>query len=636
MAGLTPNESELTPWTAAQSRAQFAALAKLRWCIFRNAFRRKGGVGEVVARIIIFPLLGFIAIVPIVGSGVGAYFIISSGHIAMLPLLTWGIFLLWQLVVLNVTPPGLSFDINTIIRFPLSFPRYLTARVFFGLLSASTVIGTLCLISADIGIIIAQPSLALWSTLLLAIFALTNIFFTRMIMVWVDRWLSTRRAREIFTAFILFASLGFQYINLNFNPGMQGRHHRHLSSHLPLFRSIYHHVKPIAAFLPPGLTAASIVSYSQSHVFAAIASLFGLIAFGALFFSVYAWRMHREFRGENLSETTQSNQPQAQRSIATAPRPAIVPNTSGIATRPSTFGLNATVIACLQKEFIYLRRNINQLYGFVVPIFMVFLLAGRMTASERFGDYVFPVAIAYSILGVSILSYNALGMDGAGVQFYFLSPTRLRDVFLAKNLMGFLLNLIELVLIFAVISHRRPSSTLYHCSRHNLLASLRHIHQRGRRQSPLSQRSQEDRPLEDQPQAGLTAQRPHRPRHPRCMRGNRLHRSPSVQQPQPPLAHDPDLRHPRPHQLHRLPAGPQPPRRHSPRPPRRPGRRTLQSLETAATVQTIEFNSFYTKHISREGRGAPVAGAQLQIQQPLCTRKSVPPTLSYTGSLHKD
>ena len=453
MAGLTPNESQVTPWTVAQSRAQFAALAKLRWCIFRNAFRRKGGVGEVVARIIIFPLLGFIAIAPIVGSGIGAYFIVSSGHIAMLPLLTWGIFLLWQLVVLNVTPPGLSFDINTIIRFPLSFPRYLTARVFFGLLSASTVIGTLCLISADIGIIIAQPSLALWSTLLLAIFALANIFFTRMIMVWVDRWLSTRRAREIFTAFILFASLGFQYINLNFNPGMQGRHHRHLSSHLPLFRSIYHHIKPIAAFLPPGLTAVSIVSYSQSHVFAAIASLFGLIAFGALFFSVYAWRMHREFRGENLSETTQSNRPQAQRSIATAPRPAIVPNSSGIAAaRTSTFGLNATVIACLQKEFIYLRRNINQLYGFVVPIFMVFLLAGRMTASERFGDYVFPVAIAYSILGVSILSYNGLGMDGTGVQFYFLSPTRLRDVFLAKNLLGFLLNLIELVLIFAVIT----------------------------------------------------------------------------------------------------------------------------------------------------------------------------------------
>ncbi len=229
MAGLTSTPIETAhpthPWTAAQSRAQFAALAKLRWCIFRNGFRRKGGAGELVARIILFPILGIVAFGPIIGSGFAGYLMVSSGRIANLPLLTWALFALWMLVVLNISPPGLSFDINTIIRFPLSFPRYLTARIFFGLLSASTVIGTLSIVSADIGIAIAKPSLAPWSTLLLATFALANIFFTRMVLVWVERWLSTRRAREILTAFILFASLGFQYININFNPGLQSRHH---------------------------------------------------------------------------------------------------------------------------------------------------------------------------------------------------------------------------------------------------------------------------------------------------------------------------------------------------------------------------------------------------------------------------
>jgi ABC-2 type transport system permease protein len=436
-----------SPWTAAQSRAQFAALAKLRWHIFRNGFRRKGGGGELAARIILFPILGVIAFGPIIGAGFGAYFLVSSGRIAMLPLLTWAIFALWMLVVLNIAPPGLSFDINTIIRFPLSFPSYLAARIVFGLLSASTVIGTLAILSADIGIAIANPALAPWATLLLATFALANIFFTRMVLVWVERWLSTRRAREIFTAFFLFASLGFQYINLNFNPGLQGRHHR-AASHLPLLRKIFHFIEPIAAFLPPGLTASSIVRYSQSHFLAAAALLFGLVLFGALFFSVYAWRMYREFRGENLSEVTQ---PTARRTPAT-PHPAHLPATALIPARTSAFGLNSTVIACLQKEFIYLRRNINQLYGFVAPIFMVFLLASRLSLSGRFGTFLFPVAIAYSVLGVSILSYNALGMDGSGVQLYFMAPARMRDIFLAKNLTGFLLNLVELVIVFAVIS----------------------------------------------------------------------------------------------------------------------------------------------------------------------------------------
>jgi ABC-2 type transport system permease protein len=434
------------PWTVAQSRAQFGALAKLRWHIFRNGFRRKGGGGELVARIILFPILGVVAIGPIIGAGYGAFFLVSSGRIAMLPILTWALFALWMLVVLNIAPPGLSFDINTIIRFPLSFPRYLAARIVFGLLSASTVIGTLAILSAAIGIAIANPSLAPWATLVLAIFALANIFFTRMALVWIERWLSTRRAREIFTAFFLFASLGFQYINLNFNPGLQGRHHR-ASSHLPLLRKIFHFIQPIAAFLPPGLTASSIVRYSQSHFFAAVALLFGLALFGALFFSVYAARMHREFRGENLSEVTQSNQPATRRPAAHTTQ---ISNANLIPTR--TFGLNSTVIACLQKEFIYLRRNINQLYGFVAPIFMVFLFANRLSLSGRFGNFLFPVAIAYSVLGVSILSYNALGMDGSGVQLYFMAPARMRDIFLAKNLTGFLLNLVELVVIFAVIA----------------------------------------------------------------------------------------------------------------------------------------------------------------------------------------
>jgi ABC-2 type transport system permease protein len=456
MAGLTqtpalpPSHEPMQPWTVAQSRAQYAALARLRWNIFRNSFRRKGGAGELAARIIFLPIIGFFAFGPIVGAGFAAHLFVSDDRIFMLAILTWALFGLWLLVLLNISPPGLSFDINTILRFPLSFPRYLTARIFFGLLSASTVIGTLSLISAAIGIGLARPSLAFWSTILLATFALSNIFFTRMMLVWVERWLSTRRAREILTAFILFGSLGFQYLNLNFNPGLRSRH-QHASNHLPLLRNIFHHIQPIAAYLPPGLTASSIVSFSQGHLLAAAGSLLGLIAFTALFFSIYAWRMRREFLGENLSEVTKQSQPSARPAAPVLPRPSVSLATTQPATPQLSLVFNNTVVACLQKEFIYLRRNLNQLYGFVAPLFMVFLFASRFSASGRYGEFVFPIAVAYSTLGVSTLSYNALGMDTSGIQFYFLSPTRLRDVFLAKNLMTFLLALAELVLIFGVI-----------------------------------------------------------------------------------------------------------------------------------------------------------------------------------------
>jgi ABC-2 type transport system permease protein len=449
MAGLTEPKPQPAPWTIAQSRTQFAALAYLRWCLFRNSFRRKGGVGELVSRILFFPIVGIIAFGPIVGCGVGAYYIVSSGHLNMLPVLTWGIFLLWQIVSINIAQPNLSFDINIILRFPLSFPRYLAARLVFGILGASNVIGTFALLAADIGIGIAQPSLLPWSTLLLAVYALTNIVFTRMIFAWIDRWLSTRRAREVLTAFILFTSLGIQYLNFTFNPGMQGSHHHHAPSHLPFLLKFLHRLQPLATVLPPGLTAASIVTFSHGRNLIAIAALAGLIAFGCLFFAIYAWRMRREFHGEYLSETNPSKPPAPARNQSSAP-PAIALPISVNAAR--TFGLSPAIFACLQKEIIYLRRNTQQLYGFIVPIFMVFLVASRMGASGRYGTYLFPAAVAYSTLGASILAYNCLGVDGTGIQLYFLAPLRLRDVFLAKNLIGFLLNLVEFVLIFAVIS----------------------------------------------------------------------------------------------------------------------------------------------------------------------------------------
>ncbi len=277
------------------------------------------------------------------------------------------------------------------------------------------------------------------------------IFFTRMVFAWVDRWLSTRRAREVFTALILFVSLGFQYLNVTFNPGLNGG--RHHPSRIPVFLKLAHYAQPVARFLPPGFTAASIVSFAQHRIVNAIAALLGLIAFALVFFAIYAWRMNREFHGENLSELTVSKRP-------AKPLPA-----SPIAASPTapeqTFGLGPTVLACLQKELLYLRRNTNQLYGFIAPVFMVFLFASRISTSGAAGGLVFPSAVAYAVLGISVLSYNNLGMDGSGVQLYFLAPIRLRDVFLAKNLITFLLSLIELIVIYAVISYiNRPPTTL--------------------------------------------------------------------------------------------------------------------------------------------------------------------------------
>ena len=63
----------------------------------------------------------------------------------------------------------------------------------------------------------------------------------------------------------------------------------------------------------------------------------------------------------------------------------------------------------------------------------------------------FPAGAAYALLGIAALAYNLFGADAGGVQFYFLAPVEMRTVVLAKNLFGFGLAALQVVLLYAVL-----------------------------------------------------------------------------------------------------------------------------------------------------------------------------------------
>lgn len=450
--------TETTPISAAQ---QFQAIAYLRWRLFINSFRRKGGTGELIARILVFPFAFIILAGIITGSGGAAYAAASHGHLELLAAVFWGIFALQIVVSINIAAPGLSFDPASLIRFPLNFRRYLLVRLFLGLLSASTVAGTCALLAAATGIAVAVPSLALPAFVVVLALALTNMLFTRMVFAWVDRWLSTRRAREFFTAFIILFSIGIQYANVTFN-GL-GKHVDPTERQAKIDTAIrvYRWFSPALHAFPPGLAGRALQHAATGKTSVALLFIAAILVFAAAFLAVFAWRMQREYRGENLSETS----PQSTRAPSlqaadptTGPR---VPHSStplssmsGI-TKPRSSILtterNPVLTALLTKEWTYMRRNPAQYYGLLAPLAMVFLFAARM---GRFGatGMIFPAAAAYSMLGVSALAYNILGMDATGIQFYYLSPVAFHTIFLAKNLFSFAIPAIQIILIYALMA----------------------------------------------------------------------------------------------------------------------------------------------------------------------------------------
>ena len=179
-----------------------------------------------------------------------------------------------------------------------------------------------------------------------------------------------------------------------------------------------------------------------------------------LFLLVFAMRMRTEFRGRICRMRRARSPKKAAVKVATGAEWS-----GGCADSNSDAGASefavagrarvwAVVEAVVSKEILYVRRNTGILYGLVMPIFLVLIFAGKFATRSSAGSmWVFPAAVAYTLLAICPLSYNSLGMETTGSQLYFMAPVRMRDILLGKNLLGALMALVEIVLIFAIITY---------------------------------------------------------------------------------------------------------------------------------------------------------------------------------------
>jgi ABC-2 type transport system permease protein len=129
-------------------------------------------------------------------------------------------------------------------------------------------------------------------------------------------------------------------------------------------------------------------------------------------------------------------------------------------------GLTGPVAAVLEKEFRYLSRSGPMLFNLVMPIVILLIFRFSMVNGPRGGnflmrgpDFAFPAGAAYALLILSNLTYNSFGTEGAGVQFYFMSPVRFPEILFAKNLAQGALLALEMVLVWiaACVMFRPPT-----------------------------------------------------------------------------------------------------------------------------------------------------------------------------------
>jgi ABC-2 type transport system permease protein len=426
---------------SAHARAQYAAMAALRWHIFVNGLRSKMGAFEFGMRTMAFVLYAGFGLGAGALMGVGAYFVVSEREWQFLPILFWAVFLLWQLVPVMLASLQEQFDLSILLRFPVSFRSYFMLYVAFGLGDVSSILGALCCLGLWVGISVAQPQLSGWAVLALAVFALFNIFLVRAIFAWIDRWLSQRKTREIVGAIFMILLMSLQLLN----PALHQNHHhgyatrqerdenlsRVMARYLPWIKT----TEAVQRWLPPGLAAQAIIESEVTGAAPALGSMSLLGLFAIATGAVLASRLRAEYRGENLGQA-----PIQRKAITTHTKVRAIQSRREPARRPGGSGIIAAII---EKDLHNLLRTLPLIWALGVPVLMVFILAGVFhngsSGMTNHFQFALPLCIAYALLGFTQFFYNNLGTEGAGIQLLFLSPTPIRTVLVAKNIFHALL-----------------------------------------------------------------------------------------------------------------------------------------------------------------------------------------------------
>ena len=438
MAGLMSSVDAQMNANAApvSARDQFRAVAEMRWCMFLNSLRTRRGCFELGARIV---MQGFFALIGLgvgLGLGFGAWQVASHTSLRYLAALLWPVLIAWQFIPITIASFQENADLSIFLRFPLTFRSYSLFYVLFGLFDIGSIVGGIALFGIWVGVSIARPGLIPWLTLALALFALFNIFLTRMIFAWIDRWLAQRKTREILGGIFLFLMLAAQLLN----PALhQGTNYASEMNRAKTMQRL-HILKRVQSTLPPGLTADSLAGAQERKPLVASADLLFLCCFTAAAGTILAIRLRAEYRGESLGEapsrTTKVSRARSQKNLLEGSGP---------------------IAAVIEKEIRYLLRSGVMLYGFLAPLIIVFLFSNGSRAGRAngfSGEYALPIGVAYGFLGLTRLIYNSLGAEGAGIQLYFMSPTPFRKVMLAKNITHTMIFVAELVLVCLIVGFR--------------------------------------------------------------------------------------------------------------------------------------------------------------------------------------
>jgi len=435
------------------ARAQYGAMFRLRWEMFRSGLRSIHGILDLGATGIAWMIYAFLGVLLGTGMGIATYYLVSEDEWRFLPILFWVLCFLWQMIPVMLASYQEQFDLGILLRFPVRFGSYYLLYLVFGLLDVSTILGAVSCLGMWIGVAVARPELLPWTTFALAAFAAFNVLLVRAIFAWIERWLRQRKTREILGAVFMVALLSLQLMNpAIYRKRHSGRSHsqqqaEQLQAAKERYKPYLQQANAVQKWLPPGLAAQALRESVEQNPAAGMGLLGVLGLYGALAGGILAVRLKSEYRGESLSAA-----PGRAKSAMGSSKASAGLSASGRESLDRggarMLGGSGPIAAVIEKDVRALMRTLPLLYAIGAPLLLVLVFSTVFLKNGAVQGPVFPLALpicmVYAQLGFTQVFFNNLGTEGAGIQVYFLSPTPIRTVLLAKNLLH--------ALLFAVVA----------------------------------------------------------------------------------------------------------------------------------------------------------------------------------------
>jgi ABC-2 type transport system permease protein len=416
---------------------QLQLVAWLRWRSLRNGLRNKNRRMDLLG-VVVSGIFSSVLVIGItVALFVGTKYIFDEHHEKYLGLIFLALLAWWQLFPIMLAGFAPQFSFKTLLRFPVNFSTFYLIGLAYGLADAAAVAAVIWMASMVAGTLVSRPSAMPAMLLVCLLFAAMNVTVERLLGAWLEKLLSKRRSREALFGIFILSMVSLQFLN----PILQ-RHGNEV-------KAIVLKVLPYLWLLPSSFAGDCVARLSEGQWLPALMSLGGLLVYVAVF-SALLWRRYAcLYAGEELSE-----------GIAPATR-ARRTASENLDDSDSLRFLPPQVGAVFRKEVSYLKRNSFLFFSLIIPPIMVLFFSMQMTGLHGWAfkkgpspDLFFPGMMAYLVLILMAPSYNSFAHESRGIQTYFNSPVRFREILLGKNLLTALIIVCEMALCIALVGFR--------------------------------------------------------------------------------------------------------------------------------------------------------------------------------------